>query len=118
MFIVLNLTACDNPAANALCQKDHSNINAHTDGDSGPATIIVNGGQKIEITYLATFDSGSAQFKLLDSKDQVNWQQDIQKTAQTTVITIPLALGPATYNVILSTHDVVNSTICWNVSVR
>ena len=84
-----------------------------SDGDSGPSIVDLAAGQKLSIDYVAIFESGSAEFQVLNKDDIAVWHTDIAKTADTKNIPVTTNLDAGQYKVIVRTHKLNNLTICW-----
>ncbi|HVO42905.1 MAG TPA: hypothetical protein VMT34_09785 [Aggregatilineales bacterium] len=117
LCVAAGLSACESVADNPLCGS-YASILPASDGDSRPDTVAVVAGQKLTIDYVAIFDSGSAEFKVLDANQRPIWSTTIAKAANTKTIVVPTDLQAGNYDVILTTHNVVNGTLCWKGNAR
>jgi hypothetical protein len=115
LVMALTVGACDSVSQNELCLA-HKQVLTGSDGDSGPDIVNVAVGQTLNINYVAIFDSGSAQFIILDSQNTPVWQTDIVKSSNAKSVSVPLKLSAGAYQIIVRTHNATNVTLCWRGS--
>lgn len=113
VLILAGCTASDPLLDNALCKQGQRNISNAADGQSSPIAVKLADGQKLVITYVARFTSGSAEWWVRNDQGHVIWRQALQPATQTTTISPSPDLQAGSYTVVQMSNSLKQPAICW-----